>query len=100
MNSETCVGVLETTCIKQSTALRDHCSDTKPFLNSLPNNKLKKQNTQKLVASTWNRTSDLLLAGQMCVLFPFFFNDLHHSLHIVHTYICVFIGPFRPCKVA
>ena len=27
------------------------------------------------------------------------FNDLHHSLHIVHTYICVFIAPFKPCKL-
>ena len=27
--------VLEPTCIKQSTALKDHCSDTTPPLNSI-----------------------------------------------------------------
>ena len=27
--------VLETTCIKQSTAARDHCSETTPLLNPL-----------------------------------------------------------------
>ena len=27
--------VLETTCIKPSSALRDHCSDTTPLLNSV-----------------------------------------------------------------
>ena len=30
--------VLETTCIKQSTALRDQCSDTTPLLNPFPHN--------------------------------------------------------------